>query len=373
MVADRIRNDAYFRALRSAVRPESIVLEIGTGTGILAVLACRLGARHVYAIESEGIIQLAREVAAANHCTDRVEFIESLSTKFTPPVRADVIVSDLRGVLPLFEQHIPSIVDARRRLLAPGGTLIPKRDRLFAAVAEAPKNHADILLPWDHNALGQDLAPARRRAVNDYYKARLKPDQLLAKPRLWKMLDYTAIENPDVNGTLEFTIERAGTGHGLIVWFDAELADGIGFSNAPGAPDTIYGSFFFPWPQPVALLPGQIVCAELHAKLAGDDYSWRWNTSIQPAAESHDAPLRFEQSQLQGMSLSQTVLHRLASDHIPNLSSEGLLHRRTLELMNGASTLEEIARQLTVEFPERFAQWHQALSYAGAISHKFSR
>ena len=61
-------------------------------------------------------------------------------------------------------------------------------------------------------------------------------------------------------------VERAETCHGIVVWFDAELAEGIGFSNAPGAPETIYGSFFFPWTQPVLLKQGQTVCVNLAAE-----------------------------------------------------------------------------------------------------------
>ena len=96
MIGDRVRLDAYERALRKAVRPGSVVLEIGTGPGIFAVLACQLGARRVYAIEPDPIIQVGREIAAANGCADRIEFIEDMSTRVTLPAQANVIVSDLR-------------------------------------------------------------------------------------------------------------------------------------------------------------------------------------------------------------------------------------------------------------------------------------
>src|SRR5579863_7388717 len=112
MIADRVRMEAYARALRQTVKPGSVVLEIGTGPGIFAILACQLGAGRVIAIESDEIIQLARENAAINHCADRIEFIEDLSTNVTLPAKADVIVSDLRGVVPLYGRHLPSIVDA---------------------------------------------------------------------------------------------------------------------------------------------------------------------------------------------------------------------------------------------------------------------
>jgi len=373
MVADRVRVDAYAEALRKTVRAGSVVVEIGTGPGIFAVLACQLGASHVYAIEPSEIIQVAREVAAANGYTDKIEFFEQFSNHVTLPTRADVIVSDLRGVLPLLERHIPAIVDARRRFLAPGGTLIARKDTLWAAIAEAPKPYGELVDPWDHNAFGQDLSPARRLIVNNVRPVRVAADRLLTVGRLWTTLDYNRVENPDVRGNLEWRVERAGTGHGLVVWFDADLADGIGFSNAPSVRETVYGSLFFPWPQPVPLVPCQSVTVNLDAKLIEEDYVWRWSTRIEPPDGSGVPVIHFEQSQLAGEVLSRAKLHRRAATYVPRLSEEGRLRRRALELMDGRASLEHIARQLTTEFPQRFSKWEQALSYAGAVSEKYSR
>ena len=137
MIADATRMGAFARALGQAIKPGAVVIDIGTGTGICALLACRHGARRVYAIEPDDAIQVAREIAAANGYADRIEFIQAISTQVTLPERADVIVSDLGGVLPWFQRHIPSIVDARARFLAPGGVLIPQQDVGWAAVVEA--------------------------------------------------------------------------------------------------------------------------------------------------------------------------------------------------------------------------------------------
>ena len=373
IVADRVRVEAYAQALRKTVREGSVVADIGTGPGIFAVLACQVGARHVYAIESAEIIQVAREVAAANGCADRISFFEGLSHEVTLPRRADVILSDLRGVLPIYDRHIPAIVDARRRFLAPGGTLIPRKDTLWVAVVEAPKPYAELAGPWEHNALGQDLSPARRLAVNNTLKIHLKPDQLLTSPHLWTTLDYSSVENPDFGGDLAWSVERAGTGHGILVWFDADLAEGAGFSNAPSAPETIYGSLFFPWPQPVSLVTGQSVSVSLEAKLVEGDYVWRWTTNVEPLEQSGASVIHFEQSQLAGEVLSTAQLHRRAGDYVPHLSEEGRLRRRTFELMDGKASLEEIAHRLTTEFPERFVRWEEALSYVGIISQEYSR
>ena len=373
MLADRVRLDAYSQALRKIVREGSVVVEIGTGPGIFAVLACQLGASRVYAIEPSEIIQVAREVAAANGCADKIEFFEGLSNRVTLPTRADVILSDLRGVLPLFERHIPAIVDARHRFLAPGGTLIPRRDTLWAAIVEAPKPYGEFVDPWDHNSLGQDLSAARQLIVNNSQKVRVSPEQLLTAHQLWTTLDYGSVENPDVRGNLDWMVERAGTGHGILVWFDAELAEGIGFSNAPSAPETVYGSLFLPWTQPVSLAPGQAVGVSLEAKLVEQDYVWRWITRIEPLEGLGAPPIHFDQSELNGEVLSAAQLHRIAADYVPHLSEEGHLRRRTFELIDGQVSLGEIAHRLATEFPERFPKWEQALSYAGGISQEYSR
>jgi PRMT5 arginine-N-methyltransferase/ribosomal protein L11 methyltransferase PrmA len=372
MIADRVRVEAYAAALKKRVRKGSIVAEIGTGPGIFAVLACQLGASRVFAIEPAEIIQVAREVAVANGCAGKIEFFEELSSRVILPVRADVILSDLRGVLPLFQRHIPAIVDARRRFLAPGGTMIPRKDTLWAAIVEAPKPYGEAVDPWDQNPFGLNLSPARLLAVNDVQKVRVSPGQLLTGHRLWTTLDYSSVENPDVQGELEWRVERAGTGNGIVLWFDADL-EGVTFSNAPGGPETIYGSLFFPWTQPAPLAQGQTICVSLVAKLVESDYVWRWTTCIKPLEGSDASLIRFEQSQLAGAVLSNTRLHKMAADYIPRLSEEGLLRRRAFELIDGSASLDEIAHKLTAEFPRRFASWQEALSYAGIISQEFSR
>src|SRR5882672_2715616 len=92
LIADTVRMGAFVAALKRTVRPGSVVVDIGTGTGICALIACALGARRVYAIEPNDAIEVAREIAAANGYTDRIEFHQAVSTDVTLPERGDVIV-----------------------------------------------------------------------------------------------------------------------------------------------------------------------------------------------------------------------------------------------------------------------------------------
>ena len=73
LLRDTTRIDRYDRAIRQLVRPGMVVLDVGTGTGILALLAARRGAR-VHAVESGPIIGLARQLAAGNGLADRIVF-----------------------------------------------------------------------------------------------------------------------------------------------------------------------------------------------------------------------------------------------------------------------------------------------------------
>ena len=96
MIADRVRMEAYMQALRSAVRPGGVVVDIGTGTGIFALLACRFGARRVYAIEPNDAIQVAREIARANGYAERIEFLQMLSTRAVLPRRSHRLSPEAR-------------------------------------------------------------------------------------------------------------------------------------------------------------------------------------------------------------------------------------------------------------------------------------
>lgn len=372
MIADKVRMDAFSRAIRQIVKPGSVFLEIGTGPGIFAILACQVGASRVFAIESSDVIQVAREIAIANGCADRIEFFEDLSTGVALPARADAVFSDLRGVLPLLGHHIPSIIDARNRFLKPGGAFCPRKDTIWMAVVETPKIYSKIVDPWELSGLDQNLDSARRRAVNSLMRARATSDQLLTEPQLWATLNYSNIESPDARGTVQWTVKRAGTGHGILVWFDADLAEGVEFSNSPFGPETIYASMFFPWVRPVPLAQGDTVCLQMEAKLVGDDYVWRWATQVKPSDLTGTTREHFQQSSVNGLVLSPVQVRKGASDHVPSLSDEGVMTRRVLERVDGRATLEEIARTLAAEYPERFAGWHDAMKFAGALSRKYS-
>src|SRR5439155_14406286 len=206
MIADQGRMGASSRALQRSIAHGSTVLDIGAGKGILSLLACQYGARKVYAVEPSSAIAIAEEAARANGFADRMECIQALSTDIRLPEKADLIVSDLRGVLPLFQQHLPSIVDARRRLLAPGGHLIPKRDVLWAAIVETSLEFDSLTKPWRRQPFELDLNAGSQIVTNLWKKARIAPEQLLSKSYCWANIDYLTVESPNVAAEVTFQV-----------------------------------------------------------------------------------------------------------------------------------------------------------------------
>jgi protein arginine N-methyltransferase 1 len=369
MIADRVRMDAYARALRAAVTPKSVVLDLGAGTGIFTLLACRFGARRVYAIEPDDALQVARETVARNGYADRVEFVQAPSAEVTLPESVDVIVSDLRGLLPLFNHHLKSIADARRRFLKPGGWLIPQRDTLWAAAVEAPELYASVVAGCSED--GFDMAAARKIATQILRKAQLEERHVLLEPQPWLILDYAIQEEGEVSAQVTWTAARAGTAHGLALWFETVLAEGIGFSTGPAAPKTIYRQMFYPWAEPVGLAAGDVVAVALRANPVGEDYVWRWDACVRTPAGLCKA--EFQQSTFFGAPLTAEGLRKRASTYVPSLDLEGEIERFILVRMDGASSLELIARQASECFPQRFARWEDALLRVSDLSQRYSR
>ncbi|HEX7771186.1 MAG TPA: hypothetical protein VF435_02120, partial [Pyrinomonadaceae bacterium] len=152
--------------------------------------------------------------------------------------------------------------------------------------------------------------------------------------------------------------------HGLAVWFDAD----IGFSNGPGKAELIYGNAFFPFRQPLEVLPEDRIDVRLEARLIGDDYAWRWDTTL----SSHgNTKCSFKQSTLFGVPLSASQLRKRAGSYVPEPNEEGVITGFVLAQMDGKNSNEQIAAHLLERFPHRFRDHHDALDTVFEVSEKY--
>ena len=372
-ILDRVRTEAYCQALARAVKPGDVVVDLGAGAGIFTLYACRLGARQVHAIEPNPAIQVAREIVDANGFSQRVTFYETMSFQVELPELCDVVVTDPRGVLPFHEKAIPTIIDARRRLLKPGGVLIPQRDAIWAALVEAPDiYHERCDNAWRSANDGFDMEAARRRVVNSTSRPRIESSQLLSEPVCWLVLDYRVIEQASACGSVQFQAKQPGTAHGFALWFDSELIDGICMSNCPGQPKLLYGQLFFPFQEPLFVSPNQTITVDLRVDPVGEDYVYQWTTQRTSASSLGKIETLYHQSSFFSNLLGSNQLRKMSDQHVPLLNEEGVVQMRALELMNSRRPLGQIAEAMAAEFPKRFSSSDDALGFVADLSARWS-
>ena len=138
-------------------------------------------------------------------------------------------------------------------------------------------------------------------------------------------------------------------------------ADGVGFSNRPGEPETVFGNGFLPLRRPGLLEPGDQVVVDLRAELVVGEYVWRWNTTVTGA--DGEPKWRYRQSTSLGV--------RLASTHVSTLGEDGEVDRHVLEAMAGGRSLGAIARELATRFPGRFSMFKAALDHVADLSVRY--
>jgi protein arginine N-methyltransferase 1 len=370
MFSDRLRMDAYSAAIARAVRPNDSVVDLGCGPGIFALLACKAGARRVYAIDMNAVVDFGRHLAVVNGFADRIHFLKGDSRQIRLPERVDVVVSDVRGVVPLFSHALDTLEDARNRFLVEGGRILPSRDTLVAAVVELPESYEHISHPW--KAIPQlDLRSGLPLVLNTLYRHHLKPHNLLSEPRVWHVLDYVAGAKVPAQTRLKLPVTRTAVGHGLGVWFETSLTDEIGYSTEPRQQESIYGHLFLPWLEPVLLHEGEICTVDLGAHLVGNDYIWRWETNV-PASPDRQA-IHFDQSTFYGSLFPPSLLQKRMLDFVPVLNETGLAERWLLQAMDGKRPLENIAAEAAQLFPHVFRRTEDAFQQASKIAEEFSR
>jgi type I protein arginine methyltransferase len=370
MFADKIRMEAYSAAIARSVRPGDAVVDLGCGPGVFALLACKAGARRVYAIDMDGVVDFGRQLASANGFGDRILFLRGDSRQIHLPERVSVLVSDLRGVLPLHSNAIDTIEDARDRFLEKDGCLLPSRDTLFAAIVELPEHYGQLTRAW--RAVPEvDLSSGLPLVLNTIYRHHVKPQQVLSSSRPWHVLDYAKGAKIPAQARLELPITRTSIAHGIGIWFQTQLTGDIGYSTEPDTLETVYGHLFLPWLEPVSLREGEICSVDLRAHLVGKDYVWRWETDIPPSAERQQ--VRFVQSSFYGSLFPPSVLRKRATGFVPVLNETGQAERWIFQAIDGKRPLADIAAEAARLFPHVFRRAEDAFDQAAEIAEKFSR
>ncbi len=336
------RLDQFAKAIGSRVKPGDTVVDLGAGSGILSFLACRAGARLVYAIEIGRSLEFAQRLAAANGFQERIEFIGKTSTQVILPERVDAIVGDIHDTFGLQSRGLTSIVDARERFLKPGGVLIPCSIELMAAPVEAFDRYGKTVDLWRRHVHGVDLTPLRMLAVNLPSSARIERRHLLAAPASIGTIDLARTETPHAGGATHVEVTRDGVLHGICGCYVTTLADGVVMGNVPGESDTTnFAQAFFPVESPVSVLTGDRVGIRIETH---DGIAARWQVEVTRAGQSI---ARFDHSTLHADAPSMDVLRKQAIDYRPTLNALGAMERDLLDRFDGTHSAAELETWLT--------------------------
>ena len=259
MLRDSARNAAYARAI-AALAPGRRVLDIGTGSGLLAMLAARAGAKHVYACETHPMIAAtAREIVAANGLADRITVLPVHSRRLDRERDlgggADLVVSEIFAEDLLGEEVLPSLAHARAQLCAPGAVMLPAAASIRVALADQPP-----FRPRLDQVEGFDLSPfARHLDGGIYAETRDKRFALRSATADLFGFDFSA-DVPLERRTSLSLISTGGRVGGIAQWLRIELGSGAVYENAPGFDEAAHwGVMHYPLPEPRETAAGEAV------------------------------------------------------------------------------------------------------------------
>ncbi|HYT66967.1 MAG TPA: 50S ribosomal protein L11 methyltransferase [Vicinamibacterales bacterium] len=367
-LADRSRVTRYERALHEVVRPGDVVVDLASGTGILALLACRAGAARVYAVEAEPIADLARAIARENGFGDRLHVIRGHSSDVRIPELADVVVSDQIGRFGFEAGLLSLFADARAHFLKPGGRLVPSRLDLFIAPVEYRRGSARVAF-WSRRPADFEFSPAHRIAANSGYPARFASSQLLSAPHRGVSVTLSEPVTYPLRFDASFEVQRAGTLDGVGGWFGAQLSPSVDVSNSPLDRERIMRrQAFLPVGTPVAVAAGDRI--DVTMRILPDDVQVSWTVTVRPRTGE---PVTLTHSTLNGMLIDAADVHRTHPAYRPALTERGVARQSVLDLCDGSRTLAEIESEIYAKHRPLFSSSADAAAFVGEVVTRYTR
>jgi arginine Nomega-methyltransferase len=267
MLNDRARNDLFALALQRRVQPGSHVLDIGSGTGLLAMLAVRAGAAHVTTCEVNPLLaEVSRQVIEAHGMADSITVVGKHSTDLVigedMPAPADLVISEIVDCGLIGEGLLQTIRHAREHLLAPGGEMLPTSGRIIGCLIESSQI---ANLNRVTTAAGYDVRLLNRFATPGHFPVRLTtwPHRLLTEPVQLAEFDLQRSPLDDGSNRVCVTAQHDGTAHGVVAWFDLDLGADVLLHNAPTVAQSHWMQAFLPWTDPIDVTAGEQIAVDL--------------------------------------------------------------------------------------------------------------
>lgn len=225
MLEDHKRTGAYYMACmqNKAVFKDKVVLDVGTGSGILAIFAQKAGARKVYAVEATDMAKFAKRLTSAQVPPGTIEVIQGVIESVELPEKVDIIISEWMGYFLLRESMLDSVLIARDRFLKPDGALYPSHARMYmapirtnlttqrnSAFIHSMENWADFIADMKqyYDVALDSLSDDFRKEQIEYYKytaswADVHPSQVLGPPAVIQSYDLKTVTLEELKAPLK--------------------------------------------------------------------------------------------------------------------------------------------------------------------------
>jgi type II protein arginine methyltransferase len=239
LLSHKSRISKFASAIRQVTVDTSYVIDVGTGTGILAMIAATAGARKVTAIDiNRESLNYARKAAFSNGIDTNIEFIETHYEDFYPDERADVVICEMLSSIMLVEQQIPASRHAVKHLLKHDGIIIPQQVSIYAVPVEAYNL-------WTRFQTESFQFPSVPQTSH--------PDEYTDLADLAEIRHFDLIKenNEHVDEQVRYRILKEGTIHGLIGMFECQLYKDITLNMEDG-----WKELFIPLENPINVQPG---------------------------------------------------------------------------------------------------------------------
>lgn len=282
---DSARIGAYGAAIEANVAEGDVVIDLGTGSGILAFMAAQAGARRIFAIDQQPV-EAARRVAAANGF-EWIEFEQVSSRNFEPPERADVLIHANVDTAPyLSEPIVDDLHDLAARTLKPGGRVLPGRVDLYCEPAQLRADHW-VPMAWEHNVSGVDFSALRDAPLGHSYPLPLALDaesfeQLLCEPEPIATVEL----GQDAAAVLPSRISYSrptlseGTLHGFVLYFSCRFDEEVEFAARPLAGPSEWALAFFRT-EARRIGRDEQIALDMRAPSYRSMRDWSWNWSAE--------------------------------------------------------------------------------------------
>ena len=289
MMNEHGRNESYRKAMNLAIKGDELVLDIGTGAGLLSMIAADCGAREVVTCEvSETISKVATKIVKKNGFEGKIKVINKNSKDLVIGAdmaeKADILVSEILSSEFVGEGVQKTVLDAKKRLLKKTGKVIPEGGSIMIALVEnsgklAGENFVD-------EALGYDISDFNSITTNKWVGAIEDEPILMSEPIEAFTFNFCDFEELCTGKkTIEIEAKNSGVCAGLVQWLKVCLFDDIEYQNNPVAmyhTKSVSGwkTPVFRFDRPVSVTRGQSL--EIEATLT-EDYSWFHLNRPQPS------------------------------------------------------------------------------------------